>query len=545
MNVFKVFINECLPFPCKDWGGKNPIGAGLNFIQEKIATAIESMVKSGTIEDVKKIVEDGKSRLLEEINVQSIIQIHEARRIIKGTVGSKEKMKKRIPELVDMFQPLIFGKTPLVSALEKVSCLFSSKMYSFRKKILFIISDGEPTDRDKYNEKILTELNKENVIIVGCYITKEKIIHPKRLYSNPDRNWNKLKGALFLFDLCSAIPTQILPHILSKCGWKVDNCNGETKLFVQINHPDNMNDACELAKTVICCEDALFDHLGSISLVKYINQPVSFMKAQTQKGDTCYANAAATVVHLATKRIIGREDGYPHFKTLRKSIIEQFGTCMTNTLKVLEKICPKYRLECHAINLEDAIKAIALKRRPVVATFRLTGAEWKTFSHFFSENPTGILTKSEIDITERHHSEECQLIGHAVVLCSYNSYGFRFMNSWGDEWGDMGFFRVQSADILNMKFIDVYMSYLTQKEKEYYKRCGKEEVEKLMPTLKFLQKAEYECRSCKSRSIVNKFTGTLSEAACPNCKTKFRTGDEGDIIAMDKYFTSLARTYLQ
>ncbi|CAC5382738.1 unnamed protein product [Mytilus coruscus] len=290
-----------------------------------------------------------------------------------------------------------------------------------------------------------------------------------------------------------------------------------------MNHPDDMNDACELAKTVLSCEDALFDHLGSISLVKYINQPVSFMKAQTQEGETCYANVAATVVHLATKRIIGREDGYPHFKTLRKSIIEQFGN----------------------FKFEDAIKAIALKRRPVVATFRLTDAEWKTFNYLYSENPTGILTKSEIDITKRHRSEECQLIGHAFVFCSYNSYGCRFMNSWGHEWGDMGFFRVQRADILNIKFIDVYKSYLTQKEKEYYKRYGREEVEKLMTTLNFLQKAEYECRSCKRKSIVNKFTGTLSEAACPKCKTKFRTDDKGNIIAMDKYFTSLASTNLQ
>jgi hypothetical protein len=48
-------------------------------------------------------------------------------------------------------------------------------------------------------------------------------------------------GAKFLFSLSSEVPTQHLPRaILVKRGWTIDIANNETKLFIQVNHPDNL-----------------------------------------------------------------------------------------------------------------------------------------------------------------------------------------------------------------------------------------------------------------------------------------------------------------
>lgn len=30
--------------------------------------------------------------------------------------------------------------------------------------------------------------------------------------------------------------------------------------------------------------------------------------------------------------------------------------------------------------------------------------------------------------------------GHCTTLCGYNEYGFKILNSWGDDWGDNGYF---------------------------------------------------------------------------------------------------------
>jgi hypothetical protein len=59
------------------------------------------------------------------------------------------------------------------------------------------------------------------------------------LYDEMQLSWEP--GAKFLFSLSSEVPTQHLPRaFLVKRGWTIDIANNKTKLFMQVNHPDNL-----------------------------------------------------------------------------------------------------------------------------------------------------------------------------------------------------------------------------------------------------------------------------------------------------------------
>ena len=151
-----------------------------------------------------------------------------------------------------------------------------------------------------------------------------------------------------------------------------------------------------MAKKAVLSQDVLSDLLSSVDLDVYINQVNDRFGAKKQHGGTCYANASAAVMHLAMKRIIGRDGGYPDFFELRKKLIAKYGEDGASTKKVLEEICPEYRLQCQMVDAIGAMKAISAKR-PVVVTFHLTGAQWDQFDKFYEENPRGILRRSYLD----------------------------------------------------------------------------------------------------------------------------------------------------
>ena len=103
------------------------------------------------------------------------------------------------------------------------------------------------------------------------------------------------------------------------------------------------------------------------------------------------------------------------------------------------------------------------------------------------------MTKKEIDITKRR--PKTPDFGHAVVLTSFDSECLRLLNSWGENWADMGFFRVEKADVLGLKFIDVYWTEDDLKEEQiiYFKKHGSTVASQLMEKLPSLKRAEYKC----------------------------------------------------
>lgn len=591
------FVHEILPPACRDWPRDNlalpkvALWTGLGIATGGLGLAVGAAAglynlkgafpeaagrayawgmtkfKKATKEDIKEVLKKAKPHLakkkeghseesddycifqLKKVE-DSIYNVQDASDVVHGYVDEKDLSEEWSGELLRTVEPYIYGGTPLYQAIERATELFenNASKFSNHKKLLFVVSDGEPADgkatEDKRVDQVRSTLEeKANVTVISCFITESKETDPKRLYSEMNPDWDK--AAKFLFRLSSKLPTQSLPRtFFVKRGWSIEIINNETRLFLQVNHPDHMREACQVAREVVCSQDALSDLLVSVKLDVYINQTLEGYRAkEKQVGETCYANAAATVLHLAMSRILGRQGGYPDFDTLRRELIDCSDRLhTTSTLYVLQEICPKYHLRCKKVDLKGAMEAIA-SSRPVVAIFRLTGYEWDRFEDFFKKesNRKSILTKEQIDITARPHDVPTD--GHAVVLTSFNSECLRLLNSWGDKWADNGFFRVQNADVLGLDFIDVFWEEedLTPVEKAYYKNHGSEVAKTLMGLLPSLQRAEYACPNCKMASPVVEFTGTLLRAKCPKCEHGFSTNDakKGNILALNIYLTSL------
>ncbi|VDI23939.1 Hypothetical predicted protein [Mytilus galloprovincialis] len=172
------------------------------------------------------------------------------------------------------------------------------------------------------------------------------------------------------------------------------------------------------------------------------------------KGNTGYANAIATVLHATINRNPNRQDVYPDWYILFSDIMLSFGEKEQTVTNVLKMICPKYDLRYEKVCAKEAIVGISLNR-PIITKFSLTNREWKTFAEFYFRNPTGILTRSEIDINRRQFLKSGDLEEHFVVFTGYESSYLRFMNCWGEAWADHGFFKVQNENIFEFEFYDV------------------------------------------------------------------------------------------
>ena len=572
-TFLKEFVENILPPACRDlprpevglylgaagaaaasvfWPMVIPSFLALKYVPEAgkhLYSSVVTRYRRATVEEVMGVVEKAKAYLLKKVEADSIYNVQDASAVVHGFVDEKNLTKEKSRELLQRIEPYIYGKTPLFRSIREAMALFQDSKFSSHKKLLFILSDGNPTDGNISSgiDRVISKFTEANVTVVSCFITDSTHIDLKRLFSKEEPDWHR--SAKFMFSLSSKLSTQSLPRTMFvKRDWTIDITDNETHLFLQVNHPDHLREICEVARNIVSYQDALSDLLVSVNLDVYINQKLKGHAEKTkQEGETCYANASATVLHLSMKRLCGREGGCPDFYTLREEIVKQFENDEkysdgVPTFRVLQKMCPKYRLRCQQVDVKGAIAAIT-SSRPVVATFRLTDNEWDSFEEFFKGNPKGILTKKEIDITAR--PRDTPTSGHAVVLTSFDSECLRLLNSWGEDWADMGFFRVQRANVLGLKFIDVYWTEEDLKEEEisYFKKHGSTLARQLMQNLPSLKRAEYTCPKCSKRSPVMEFTGTLSRAKCPKCGQEISTenAQEGNILALNIYLTSLIR----
>ena len=558
-SFLEKFVQEILPQACRDWHASAlEEMTGFSFLKRAMQSVYASVatrfVRKATVADIREVVNQAKHYLLKEglsgVTVNSICKVKDALNVLHECVDKKELSKEQCRELLKSVEPYIYDRKPLYQSIEKAIELFQASSFSGHQKLLFILSDGEPSDGKTTDhartDRLVYDLTTAGVAVVSCFVSESTQVEPRRLFGKMRLSWDP--GAKFMFSLSSKVSTQSLPRtIFVKRGWTIDHTNNETRLFLQLNHPDNLREICEVARNVVCCQDALSDLLASVELDLYINQELKDLRAKRiQEGETCHANAATTVLYLSMRRILGREGGYPNFYELREEIVKEFDWEKypngVSTTHVLQKMCPKYRLQCKQVDLKRAMKAVS-SSRPVVATFRLTDNEWDSFEEFYESNPKGILTKKEIDVTAR--PPKTPDFGHTVVLTGFNSECLQLLNSFGEDWADLGFFRVENADVLGLKFIDVYWTEDDLKEEEinYFKKFGSINAGILMELLPSLEGAEYKCPKCSKRSPVLEFTGTLSRVKCPKCGKEFSTknAQEGNMLALNIYLTSLIR----
>ena len=542
---------EFLPSACRDWDtGDNPL---LGLV-ETVATSAMTTFKRATTEDVKDVIDKAAPHLMKKsVGEDSIFNVRKASDILHGCFDEEELSKERSQELLRRIEPYIYGGKPLYESIERATNLMTTSEVSSYKKVLFVLSDGMPGDGaidDHWRKsEAVSGLKDAEVNVVSCFVTDSTTIEPRQLYSEMKPDWQE--GAQFLFSLSSILTTQSIPRTMFvKRDWSIEVKNNETRLFLQVNHPDLLRDACDLAQNVVCYQEVLSDLLADVDLDVYINQSVRDYEAQEkQEGYTCYAHASATVLHLTMKRKYGGHDGtrwyffqqpIPTFNELKDEIIGKFGKEAFRITEALDEMCKKYHLRYKPVDVKGAMEAVA-SSRPVIATFKLTRKEWDRFKEFFITNGKGILTKKEINIA---HPSNPKRFDHAVVLTGFNRKYLRLLDSLGPDWADNGFIKVQNANVLGFRFYDVYWETedLNEKEKTSFKELGSKRAKWLMETLPSLQRDDYtvNCPRCQQDSPVKKFTGNLSGAKCPKCNKEFNLKNvpKGNILALNIYLTA-------
>lgn len=139
------FVHEFLPSSCRDTVNFEQI-PGSYYVENLVVWGI-SRFRSATREEINEVVEKAKCYFLKDAGIHSMFSVQDASHIIRGYVNENELSTERKKELLKTVEPFIYGKTPLYKSLEKATKLFQSD--SSENKLLFVLSDGDPTDGDK------------------------------------------------------------------------------------------------------------------------------------------------------------------------------------------------------------------------------------------------------------------------------------------------------------------------------------------------------------------------------------------------------------
>lgn len=243
----------------------------------------------------------------------------------------------------------------------------------------------------------------------------------------------------------------------------------------------------------------------------------------------------------------------PDFDSIRNNMIydHKFGEKGADVRLVLDRTVRQYRLQFKKVGVKHAKYAVD-EGRPVIVRFSLDRNQWKGFSNFFERNPKGILQPEDLD---KQHVEEiggesnANIQSHACVLVEHTPKYLKFMNSWGPDWGDCGFFRVADRQVLitpeinsSMEYFDVFwdLDDLTDLEKARFQKGGAEALAKGGKKFSHaFQRIEKVCPRCGGNSPLNHFTGTIHEAECPQCHQKFQPRSVGEELERSLFVRGL------
>lgn len=92
----------------------------------------------------------------------------------------------------------------------------------------------------------------------------------------------------------------------------------------------------------------------------------------------------------------------------------------------------------------------------IIASLRLTKRGWLNFEEYFRAYPRGIVSQQFISKQTWTRQFTNEKSGHAVAIVDYdeNTRSFKAINSWGQEFGENGYFRIEEG--LFLRFYDVY-----------------------------------------------------------------------------------------
>jgi hypothetical protein len=130
----------------------------------------------------------------------------------------------------------MFGSTPMREGLSTIQQRFRAEAgREHGERILFLLSDGEPTDsRPDEIVRIADELKRDGIFVVSCFVTSEDFAEARHIYGRAPSQWSE--GARLMFDCSSVVPADS-PFLfyLKEHRWKVDD---KGRLFTQINQSE-------------------------------------------------------------------------------------------------------------------------------------------------------------------------------------------------------------------------------------------------------------------------------------------------------------------
>jgi len=133
------------------------------------------------------------------------------------------------------------GNTPMGEGfhliLERFDWELKNNKYT-AQPVLFVLSDGEPTDvsADQVIE-IANQIKQMGVIIVSCYITDAEVVEWGRAYSSPLNHWSD--GAKLMFECASIIsPDTSFHSYLREHKFTIEN---DGRIFTQINQSETLS----------------------------------------------------------------------------------------------------------------------------------------------------------------------------------------------------------------------------------------------------------------------------------------------------------------
>jgi uncharacterized protein YegL len=111
----------------------------------------------------------------------------------------------------------------------------------FGHVVLFVVSDGEPTDcTEDEIVALATQMKREGFFIISGFITSSDLPNPRVLVSTQNRRWSESASAMF--QMASVLPTQTrlnLHEQFHKRGWALEP---DCRLFAQINQSENLGE---------------------------------------------------------------------------------------------------------------------------------------------------------------------------------------------------------------------------------------------------------------------------------------------------------------
>ena len=130
-------------------------------------------------------------------------------------------------------EELIFGNTPMRECMLEVVKRFEREVKSRGQDtapVLFVLSDGEPTDGDPL--PALEQLKPLGVTVISCFVTDQDIANPRVLFGEAESQWSH--GAKLMFDMASTVEeNSAFANFLLRKNWII---KPNARLFVQVNH---------------------------------------------------------------------------------------------------------------------------------------------------------------------------------------------------------------------------------------------------------------------------------------------------------------------